>query len=141
MNDYATPKRAYPGSRRNGTWKGRTTTIIVSGDKWDVPRGFGAAYLREADYQVDLLRSKKPAELLDRVRGCLGLVGYTASIDTVSDWPLRKRVEFVIWAQYVHLKASDNAVQVPPRPAWLPEPWSGPEQGEGVFATNPTVLT
>ena len=44
---YATPKRAYPGSRRNGTWAGRTTTIQVGDELWKVPRGFGKDYLDE----------------------------------------------------------------------------------------------
>ena len=69
----------------------------------------------------------------------LGLcIGYDASADVVATWDAAKREEFEIYAERVTLKASDNPVQVPPRPSWLPEPWQGAmdEWGKG-----PTIIT
>lgn len=131
------PRRAYPGGRRNGPWKGRTTSIAVGdAEIWNVPRGFGKTYLR-----VIGSWAKDPAEGVRVLPDVLSLVGYEVTSEVVASWPLRKRVDAEVWAICVHARASDNPSPVPPRPEWMPEPWKGPEQGEGVFASNPTVLT
>jgi hypothetical protein len=63
----------------------------------------------------------------DVLRNLLLLVGVTVSEDQVDSWTLEERAEVERWASAVHLDASDNEVQVPPRPAVLdttaPDPW------------------
>lgn len=135
-----TTKRAYPGERRNGIWKGRITRIIVNGETWEVPRGFGASYLR----CVRSLTNSKAS--LEADRDILELVGYTASLETIKGWPLRKRVEAGVYAASVHMRASDNPTPVPPRPDWMGEPWNGPDSPVHLKDTvwggpSPTVLT
>ena len=120
----------------------KATTIRVYGETWVVPRGFGAEYIRTARDDRSYFRKKKPGMLIQWIRDALGLIGYTASIRTVSDWPMRKRVEAIVYACNVHLRASDNPLRAHPRPAWFPkEPWKGPTLGEGIFETpGPTVI-
>jgi hypothetical protein len=120
----------------------RLTKITVLHEKWEVPRGFGAAYDREARFQLDLIRKVKPARIIDRVCDSLLLIGYSAARDVVVNWDLRRRVEAVVYAQNVQLRASDNPIPRHPKPVWLPEPWMGPYAGEGVWAgPMPTVVT
>lgn len=130
----ASAKRAYPGSKRNGSWGGRTTRILVEGEAWDVPRGFGAMYKRCV---AGWGNGRNASALSD----LLSAVGFQATPTAVLGWPLRKRVDAEVWAISTHLSASDNPVMVPPRPDWMGEPWKGPEQGVGIWASNPTVLT
>lgn len=124
-----------------GTVGMKTTEIVVLGEKWQVPRGFGSAYRREARGDLALAAKARPGEIIERIRSVLGLIGYDVSVEEVAEWPLRKRVEAVIYGGNVHLRASDNPIQRHPKPEWLPEPWRGVEVGEGVFAgSGPTVL-
>lgn len=111
------------------------------GDRWLVPRGFGAAYKRCAKRKV---ASRQEAET---VRDILELVGYTASVEAIRGWPLLKRVEAEVYCSSVYMRAGDNPVPVPPRPSWMGEPWKGP-QPEAAKANPfwenpnpPTVLT
>ncbi len=68
----------------------------------------------------------------------LGLcIGYDVSADVIASWDAAKRQEFEIYAERVHLKASDNPVQVPPRPSWLPDPWQGADDDWG---KGPTII-
>jgi hypothetical protein len=117
------------------------TTITVHGERWDVPRGFGAQYrARAKDEDVDL-RVGRPGKVIHAIATMLMLVGYEASTAAISDWPRRKRVEAFVYAMNEHLRASDNHIQAHPCPAWLPEPWRGPMKGDGVFCgPSPTVL-
>jgi hypothetical protein len=109
------------------TTKPRTTKILVNGETWRVPRGFGRAYARTAKDDLALARAGKPGEVISTVIDLLALVGYTATIEQVADWDLRKRVEAVVYAATEHARASDNPVQRHPRPSWLPDrPWQGP---------------
>lgn len=87
------------------------------------PRGFGAAYRRAAQEPAS------PAVL----ESLLGLVGYSASAERIAGWPLVKRVEAEVHGYNQHLRACGNPIQRHPRPAWMPEPWLGAPQGEGVF--------
>lgn len=112
----------------------RTTTIRVNGDRWDVPRGFGEEYLRTAREEGERLGKGHPGEVIGVIRDLLGLIGYDAPVEAVADWPARKRIEAVVYARNVHARASDNPIQPHPKLDWLPEPWRGPETGEGVFA-------
>ena len=124
-----------------GSWAGRTTTITVLGERWDVPRGFVALYRRVARHDLELAGAGKPGQVIGEVRDVLLLVGYEASIAVVSEWSLRKRVEASVYAATVHARAGDNPVQRHPKPKWLPKPWKGPWCGEGVFGgPGPTVL-
>lgn len=124
-----------------GSWKGRTTTITVRGERWDVPRGFGAIYRRVARHDLELIAAGKPGQVIGEIRDVLLLVGYEASIAVVSDWPLRQRVEASVYAATVHARAGDNPVQAHPKPKWLPDPWKGPWRGQGAFAgPGETVL-
>lgn len=121
----------------------RTTTIEVLGEPWDVPRGFGAEYSRQVKEDLALAGKGKPGEVIGRIRDCLELIGYTASTETIADWPLRKRVEAVVYALNVHLRASDNPIPRHPRPDWFPaEPWQGPgAYGASIFdGPRPTVI-
>lgn len=104
----------------------RTTTITVNGERWKVPRGFGAAYRREIARQMDSFRRGRPAEMIDAVIDIMMLVGYAPTRGAVADWPLRKRVEAIVYCATVALRASDNPVQRHPELPWLPDPWKGP---------------
>lgn len=117
---------------------GRTTPIKVGSEVWQVPLGFGTDYRRRLDSPSDP----------DRLIILLHLVGYTASVDTVTAWPMRRRIEAEAYAERTHLIASDNILQPHPRPEWMGKPWCGPRETvdgievEGVWASNgPTVLT
>lgn len=103
----------------------KTTTITVNRERWDVPRGFGQAYLREAHRQLELIRVGKPGEVISVVIDLLSLVGWEPTREAVADWSLRKRVEAVVYAATVHLRAGDNPVQRHPELSWLPKPWQG----------------
>ena len=111
----------------------KTTRISVGDEQWDVPRGFGREYQRIAAHE-----KKAPvAGLADLI----GLIGYTASDEEMASWPLRKRVELTVYAANVHMRASDNPMQRHPRLEWLPEAWTGPPVGEGLYAEpGPTPL-
>lgn len=103
----------------------KTTTIVVLGERWDVPRGFGAAYRREVARQMDSFRRGRSAEITSVVSDMLLMIGYEASVESIADWPLRKRVEAVVYAATVHARAGDNPVQRHPELEWLPKPWQG----------------
>lgn len=61
-----------------------------------------------------------------------GLVGYEIDLDGIELLTDEQRRELEVWAERTHLRASDNVVRVPPRPAWLPaQPWQGPEDQWG----------
>jgi hypothetical protein len=114
--------------------KARVTKIKVLGETWRVPRGFGRAYARAVQNDLDLVRAAKPGLAIGIVIDLLALVGYHATIAQVADWDLRRRVEAVIYAATEHARASDNPIRRHPRPSWLPEdPWKGPSCGEGIF--------
>jgi hypothetical protein len=117
----------------------RTTTIRINGERWNVPRGFGEAYKREAAGQIaDTLKGTTVDEIADLML----LIGYAPTQEAIRDWPLRKRVEAVVYAATVHLRASDHAIQRHPELPWLPKPWQGPRAGEGIFAgPSPTEIT
>lgn len=53
------------------------------------------------------------------LRDLLLLVGVTATEAQVSGWPLEQRRQAEQWAIATHLSASDNPVDVPPRPEFL----------------------
>lgn len=114
---------------------GRITKIRVLDEIWHVPRGFGAAYQRVLRDHFSQLSAGEPGKLISEVIDLLALVGYQASLEQVSGWDLRRRVEAVVYAATEHARASDNPVQRHPRLHWLPErAWQGPDQGEGAFA-------
>lgn len=104
----------------------KTTRITVHGETWDVPRGFGREYKRLAKLDLELAGKGKPGEVIGLIQDMLGLIGYTASIATIAEWPLRQRVEAVAYAANVHARASDNPLPRHPKPRWLPTPWCGP---------------
>jgi hypothetical protein len=107
--------------------KKRFTKIRVLGQTWRVPRGFGRVYARAVKDDLDLARAAKPGEVIGTVIDLLALVGYSATIEQVADWDLRKRVEAVVWAATEYARASDNPIQRHPPLSWLPKgPWQGP---------------
>lgn len=107
----------------------KTTTIVVQGQSWDVPRGFGKEYQRQAALGT--------TGLVD----LLGLIGYETTDEDIETWSLRKQVEASVYAANVHLRASDHPVQRHPKPEWLPDAWLGPPQGDGLFSgPGPTRL-
>ncbi len=71
----------------------------------------------------------------------LSLVGIDAPAEVVATWPDEDVKAACEWAGCTHLHASDNDdVVVPPRPAFIPAPWTGPMQGDGIWASNPTPI-
>lgn len=104
----------------------RTTTITVLGERWDVPRGFGAAYSREVRHQLDLIATCKPGVIIGELIDLMLMIGYAPTVAAVATWDLRKRVEAAIYSTTTMLRASDNAVQRHPELPWLPKPWQGP---------------
>ena len=61
-----------------------------------------------------------------------GLVGYEVPVQDANLLSAEQLSELEVWAERSHLRASDNAVRVPTRPAWLPgQPWQGPEDTWG----------
>lgn len=119
----------------------RTTSITVTGERWDVPRGFGELYRRVAREQLAALGRGRPGVVIDGILSIMRLVGYDASITTVAAWPLRKRIEVEIYCATVHARAGDNPVPRHPKPSWLPDPWKGRWAGDGAFAgPTPTVI-
>lgn len=123
----------------------KTTRItVMRGVVWEVPRGFGVQYRDAARTQLEELGKGKPGEVIGRIRDLLVLIGYEAPISVVAEWDLRKRVEAEVYALNVHLRASDNPIQVHPKLAWLPEPWKGKLKGkdaQDLWGPAPTVLT
>jgi hypothetical protein len=119
----------------------KTTTIMINGERWKVPRGFGVAYKREAQRQI--AETLKPGKVIDAVVGAMLVVGYAPTREAVADWPLRKRVEAVIYGATEYARASDNPIRRHPRPDWLTvQPWQGPWSGEGAFSgPTPTEIT
>lgn len=101
-----------------------TEIITVQGERWAVPHGFKAAYMREAQEQ-----QRTPGSTPSIISDLLGLIGYEVPEDVIKAWPLRKRVEALVYAGNVHLRASDNPLPKHPNPDWLPEPWQGEEMG------------
>lgn len=57
----------------------------------------------------------------------LGVVGLEPSFETLSAWSTEQRNAAARWAVATHLRASDNDVDVPARPSFLPDPWRGPD--------------
>lgn len=68
------------------------------------------------------------------------LVGIDAPVRLVATWTDDHVRDAEKWAGAVHLKASDNIVRVPPRPCFLPEPWSGPGGTETKLAAPAVQL-
>jgi len=106
----------------------RTVTIKVHGEVWQVPYGFGRSYVDEA---IDPADAKT-------LRDIMNLVGWDPDPQDVETWPLRMRVEAVVYCGREHLSASDNPVQRHPVPEWLRgiEPWKGDDRG--VWGPAPT---
>ena len=110
-------------------------------ETWQVPRGFGRLYRDEAKRQLADLARGRPGSVISVVADLLRLIGYEASRATIADWPLRKRVEAVVYAATVHARAGDNPVQRHPELEWLPESWNGPPAGVGLFGgPSPTEI-
>jgi len=118
----------------------REVEIDVLDEVWLVPYGFGRLYKAVALQHIESTHTGDAQ--LQVLRDLLGLVGYEASIETLQRWGLRKRVDAHVYCANVHARASDNPIRRCRRPFWLPEPWTGPERGEGVWAgPGPTVLS
>lgn len=89
------------------------------------------------------MASEADLDILDApgLSDVLGLVGIDAPIAVVATWTPEAMQAAMEWAACTHLYASDNDdVVVPPRPDFLPEPWTGPWRGEGIWASNPTPV-
>lgn len=120
-----------------------TTTIIVLGERWEVPRGFGAAYRLEVFEQMRHFRAGRPSYMIDDVIDVMLLVGFAPTRSAVYEWPLRKRVEAIVYCADVALRSSGNILRphvairaggnIRPHPplSWLPEPWCGGSSDEG----------
>ena len=64
--------------------------------------------------------------IADDLQYLLSVVGLAPRLETVTAWSTDQRDDAEKWAVATHLRASDNDVDVPQRPAFLPEPWRGP---------------
>lgn len=71
---------------------------------------------------------RSPLTLIDVVIDVMSLVGYAPTREAVANWPMRKRVEAIVYAANVHARASDNPIQHHPELPWLRniKPWCGP---------------
>lgn len=119
----------------------RKTSITVHGEQWDVPFGFGREYTRALKSEARLLAKGSPGQVIELIRNQRELIGYTASIESISNWPHRKRIEASVYASNIHLRASDNIMRAHPKPEWLPEPWAGGRHRTNLLYMNsPTVL-
>jgi len=115
--------------------KRRSTTIRVLGATWQVPRGFGRAYVRAVADDLSCTHLGRSEEADAAIVDLLALVGYATTPVQVALWDLPRRVEAVVWAGTEVLRASDNPIQRHPALAWLPDPpWQGPPPGEGTFS-------
>ena len=78
--------------------------------------------------------------IADDLQYLLAVVGLAPRLETVTAWSQEQRLEAEKWAVAVHLRASDNVVHVPQRPAFLPAPWKGPylDTGDVFGGTQPT---
>jgi hypothetical protein len=87
------------------------------------PWRFGSEYLRCIEhYPSGLVDTQHLSSLLCRV-------GFDVLECVIrNEWTPLQRVEAFVWAARNHLRASDNAVEVPPIPAWIRDwgfPWRG----------------
>lgn len=110
---------------------GNTVTVRTKFGTLTAPRGFGANYVRVAEYHLKLLK-KSPGTLIESIRMALALIGYDAN--GIEDWDAQKRVETHAYAMNVHLRASDNPIPKHPKLQWLPDPWQGNVNGSGLRA-------
>lgn len=123
--------------------KKKTTKILVNSCVWHVPRGFGRVYRDFAHDELELAGLLHIPTIIGQIRRTLERVGYTASTATITNWPLRQRVEARVWASIEHARASDNPIPRHPPLPWLEKlkPWQGAWQGEGAFAgPTPTEI-
>jgi len=65
----------------------RKNSITVHGEQWDVPFGFGREYMRTVKGEAHHLADGKPGLVIEIIRNQLELIGYTASVETISNWP------------------------------------------------------
>jgi len=65
---------------------------------------------------AQILRSPAKLEVLHSL---LLLVGYSVAVNELRSRTPRERAHAELYAQRAHLRASDNIVRLPPRPAWL----------------------
>lgn len=77
-------------------------------------------------------------DLIDSAVVLASLVGYELDDLTAEKLTDEQLSAFNNWASSTHLRASDNPVRVPPRPAWLPSPWAGADDDWGA---GPTTIT
>lgn len=65
------------------------------------------------------------------------LVGYAIEeADAQQHLTAEQLRDLEVWAERTHLRASDNNVRQPPRPAWLTQaPWKGPDDEWGATET------
>jgi len=72
----------------------------------------------------------------------LSVVGLAPKHETLAAWSPNQQRLAEEWAVATHLRASDNDVDVPQRPAFLPEPWKGPylDTGDVFGGPQPTEL-
>jgi len=68
---------------------------------------------------------------VDVVQTGLILVGIEPSLETIAAWSYEQRLAAFEWASATHFRASDNDVDVPAKPEFLPQPWQGPEINSG----------
>lgn len=119
-----------------------TTKIHVLEEIWHVPRGFGAAYRRVLRDHLARQTAGEPDELISAAIDLLALIGYHATVEQVTGWNLRKRVEAIVYAGLEYARASDNPVPRHPRPDWLPmQPWKGaPHDGSALTGPCGTLI-
>lgn len=62
-----------------------TTTISVCGDEWQVPRGFGATYLRHANLELEsIAEDGSIAASCSVLSDMLLMIGYSVSVEVLA---------------------------------------------------------
>ena len=81
---------------------------------------------RKGEPKID--RREREKRTLDLLGLVLDLTPYSGEelYNVVLEWTDAELEDVGDWAGHVHLAASDNDVEVPPKPACIPAEWGGP---------------
>ena len=77
-------------------------------------RGFDIVNLDDGSNETTELEPES-----DTIQDLLQLVGTVRTIEQIESWSPEDRTAVIKWASAVHLDASDNDVEIPPKPACL----------------------
>lgn len=89
-----------------------------------------------SEHPIDVLADEPWTRDPESTQGLLTLVGLQPSLETIATWTDEQCQQAEAWAAATHLRASDNDVDVPIRPGFLPDPWTGPVDNQ--WGNGPT---